>query len=1103
LASADASSYTLNNNFNLFYNSFSLGSANTGSLTLGASTNTFFLGSDDTSTTRTITVTGNQIIGAAVTGGANNNLNKAGSGTLILAGDASGIGGTITNSAGRLQIGNGSTTGTLGNKNVTVASSAELAFNRSDNLTYGGVASGAGSMLKLGAGTVTLTAANTYTGATTISNGSLALSGSGALSSSSALNIAASSANFSIAGISGTGTEVASLTGVAGSTVSLGVKALTFGGNNANSTFAGEMSGTSGSFIKTGTGTVTLTGSNSMTGTSQLNDGTLLIGNNFALGTNSFQIQFDVGGTKTLASDGSTARTLQITNLNVFNDLTLGVASTGTGALTITGRVYLGDESGSNRVITTAAGTMHTFAGPVTGFRGIVKQGSGTLTLSGTNTSTGGLYIDAGAVDLAGGSLSNSVIDIGSGVVGAQAANNAALRVSATSGTFTNSITVNSETNSSGARGTRTIEFANASGNPTLSGNVSLETGATVNVTNAAGTGILGGTISGTGLLTKSGNGTLTLTGGNTYTGNTLISAGTLQIGNGGTSGSVANNITNNAALVFNRSDNSTSANLISGTGTVTKTGAGTLTLSGANTFQGTLTIGQGGLSAGANNNLGGGTAMTISNAASLLTTASFTSSRNLTVGDGGAEINVASSTIFSNTGTVSGSTALTKSGAGTLSLSNASSSYSGTVAVTAGTLQVNGTAAGMNVNITNANSVLMGAGSIGAVTVNNGTRIAPGNSVGNLLVSELTLQGGGGYNWEINASTGTAGTDWDLITVGGGGGNVAINSSQESPFTIFLQGNPTGWNVASNYSWTIIDAGTLTGFATNAFAVNFSGFTGATPTGTFSFSNVSGNLVMAYAAAANVYNVTVATGAVDQGAGAGITGGTNQFTGDYTLNKLGAGTLVMTNPANDYTGLTTVKEGTIQIDVNAPNNAAGALGTANTAVVIGDSTNNVAAGFNIGVAGVTNGRGLSVVAGTGAADRVIGTTITSGVAEQAGTVAVNTNTTFSAATGGTLLVSGAISQSGNITISNGGTNIFSGANTYSGTTAILTNATLTIANNSALGATNGATTVNNGGTLALSNNISTAENITIAGAGVGGNGALRNISGDNTNTGT
>ena len=61
--------------------------------------------------------------------------------------------------------------------------------------------------------------------------------------------------------------------------------------------------------------------------------------------------------------------------------------------------------------------------------------------------------------------------------------------------------------------------------------------------------------ISGAGTVTKSGAGTLTLTGDNTYTGGTTISAGTLPLGNGGTTGSVAGNIVDNAALVFNRSN--------------------------------------------------------------------------------------------------------------------------------------------------------------------------------------------------------------------------------------------------------------------------------------------------------------------------------------------------------------------------------------------------------------------------------------------------------------------------------------------------------------------------------------------------------------------
>ena len=61
------------------------------------------------------------------------------------------------------------------------------------------------------------------------------------------------------------------------------------------------------------------------------------------------------------------------------------------------------------------------------------------------------------------------------------------------------------------------------------------------------------GVISGTGSLTQSGAGTVTLTGANTYTGVTTISAGTLQIGNGGATGSITGNVTDNATLVFDR----------------------------------------------------------------------------------------------------------------------------------------------------------------------------------------------------------------------------------------------------------------------------------------------------------------------------------------------------------------------------------------------------------------------------------------------------------------------------------------------------------------------------------------------------------------------
>jgi autotransporter-associated beta strand protein len=64
-----------------------------------------------------------------------------------------------------------------------------------------------------------------------------------------------------------------------------------------------------------------------------------------------------------------------------------------------------------------------------------------------------------------------------------------------------------------------------------------------------------GGAAGGTGgSLTKAGTGTLTLTGENTYSGGTTISAGTLQLGDGGTAGSIIGNVTDDGTLIFNRS---------------------------------------------------------------------------------------------------------------------------------------------------------------------------------------------------------------------------------------------------------------------------------------------------------------------------------------------------------------------------------------------------------------------------------------------------------------------------------------------------------------------------------------------------------------------
>lgn len=102
-------------------------------------------------------------------------------------------------------------------------------------------------------------------------------------------------------------------------------------------------------------------------------------------------------------------------------------------------------------------------------------------------------------------------------------------------------------------------------------------------------------TITGTTAVNQFGSGTTFLTGNNTYTGLTTIDAGTLQIGNGGTAGTLGTgNTVNNSALVFNRSDASSYAGNISGTGTLTQKGADTLILTGTNTYAGLTTIDSG-----------------------------------------------------------------------------------------------------------------------------------------------------------------------------------------------------------------------------------------------------------------------------------------------------------------------------------------------------------------------------------------------------------------------------------------------------------------------------------------------------------------------------
>jgi autotransporter-associated beta strand protein len=156
------------------------------------------------------------------------------------------------------------------------------------------------------------------------------------------------------------------------------------------------------------------------------------------------------------------------------------------------------------------------------------------------------------------------------------------------------------------------------------------------------------------------------VTGNNTYSGTTTISAGTLQVGNGGTSGALgAGAVVNNGVLAINRSDDITQSAIISGSGALSKSGAGKLTVTGNNTYAGTTTIAGGTLQVG-----NGGTSGSLGAGG--------------IVNNGALVLNRSDS--FSLAGAHSGTGSLLKQGAGKVTMA-LNSAVQGNMDVTAGTL--------------------------------------------------------------------------------------------------------------------------------------------------------------------------------------------------------------------------------------------------------------------------------------------------------------------------------------------------------------------------------------------------------------------------------
>ena len=328
---------------------------------------------------------------------------------------------------------------------------------------------------------------------------------------------------------------------------------------------------------------------------------------------------------------------------------------------------------------------------------------------------------------------------------------------------------------------------------------------------NVLNTTSFSGALTGTGsnaALTKTGTGTLILAGNNTYAGATTINAGTLQIGNGGTTGSLSlsSAITVNGTLAFNRSNTITQGthfnSVISGSGGVTMSGTGILNLSGSNSYSGNTTINSGTLVIGNPSAAGTGriiqnsgasllqfdTAGTISNNLSVtkvLATQNATLSGTVTVNAATWEADTADTLAIS--GTISGSGGITKTGNGTLTLSG-NNTFTGGTTVNAGTL-----------NAASANAL----GPDSPVTVNGGTLLVSADDAINgknitLGTNTIGLQFSGNYSGAIGNLTLSANSVIDL----GSGHSVRL----------LLQGITFSNYTLSFYNWTgttLCDGGT------------------------------------------------------------------------------------------------------------------------------------------------------------------------------------------------------------------------------------------------------------------------------------------------------
>ena len=1053
-------------------------------------------------------------------------LTQAGGGVLTLTAANSHTGGT-TISAGTLAIGDmgalgtglvtmtggglrSNATGTLGNAiTLTDNASGRLAAATGETLTLTGALSlRPGTTLAIGSATetgrvmadfATVDVFSPATIALTIAGGTLAagnlalnqltqLAGSVTIAAGATLDYGVLTGT--IGNLQGAGT----LTGSAATQISAG-------------SFAGVIAGTGG-FEKLGAGTLTLSGASTYAGVTTITAGTLRIEGAGALSgggiTNNAALVFARSDTVTLANAISGTGTLTQAGSGT---LILTGANTHTGLTTINagGTIQVGDGGTSGQIsggavlnngaLVVNRGDAVTLANAISGSGTLTQAGSGVLTLTGANSHAGLTTINSGT----------TLRVEGTGTLGTGGVANEGALVFARPGAVTLAGNL-SGTGSLAQAGSGTLTISGAA---THTGGTSIASGGTLRVTGSlsgdiANAGALvferataltyGGAISGAGTLTQAGTGTLTLTGANTHTGGTTISAGRLSIGDGGTTGSVAGNITNNALLVFNRSDAVTFGGVISGTGGVTQAGTGTLTLTGASTHTGGTSVTAGTLSIAAGATLSSGSTVTVAEGGTLIYESGAHAGNNTHVVQGSVTGGVAGG-LLRFLGTASAGSGTYTNTASTILISAATNeiSFEGTSTAATATLineaarsywyaiptitfrdqasmgaatiinrggpsfQPAGSLVELRDDATAATASLTIGGSIGYDTI--GARLvfrdrgtAADSTIrllgrsGNPAISG-TGGGGGSLQFMGDATAGTARITAEGGSFGGRGGYVAFRGSQDAPqASLRLEGNAA--LELSFFQGTSFRLGTLSG----AGEVSLGG----------KEIRLGGN------------NTDQASGAAFAADGAG-----------GTLTKEGTATLTLTG-ASRLTAVQ-VTQGALRLGDG------GALGSPSVAVSGGARLELSPAG-RLTLPQVISGAGALRQTGTGTATLTGANTHTGGTTISAGTLELGAGGTLgtgAVVNDGTLAINRAdaftlaniISGTGVLRQAGTGTTTLTGSNSYTGGT-VISGGTLSVASDRNLGeAARGLVTLA-GGTLATTASFTLTRPMALEGAG-------------------